>query len=380
MIIYISMTVLVVVFGILYENDKQKNFKRLDCANGLNVDLNSNPHSNLLFFILIFATFVFVTGLQSGYGDTSNYIKQFNNLDYSFKASLTIVWDNEKSPLFRIYMAFIKGFTEDAQWFLLITSLLSNYFVCRVLKNESSSVPIACYFYICSGLCLWAMNGIRQYLVATIFFACYKLIVKGKWLKWFLLVFILYFCHTSVIFLIPMYFLFRKKPWTKTTILFIAALLVVGVFYSQFSNAFFDVAEGTVFEEYSTQVNDVASTKFIRVAFMSIPAVLSFIFRKDIEVDNSPVLNIASNAAVLSAGMYFLAGIGAGNLIARLAVYSDLFVYVIFVPYIIKKLLDTQYFYVAHLYIVAAGIFYFYQTFIVGGGIWYSDWLHWYFV
>lgn len=54
------MTVLVVVFGILYENNKQKNLKRLDCSNGLNVDLNSNKNSNLLFFILILATFVFL--------------------------------------------------------------------------------------------------------------------------------------------------------------------------------------------------------------------------------------------------------------------------------------------------------------------------------
>lgn len=381
MIIYILMTILVVVFGILHENNKLSASSKIK-EGGANSEsyISTNNDINSIWLVLILVVFVFVTGLQSGFGDTSNYIDQFADLKYTFAESLTAVWEDEKSPLFQIYMAFIKIFTTDSQWLLLITALISNYFVWRVVKKEAYSVPLAYYFYICSGLFMWAMNGIRQYLVATLLFSCYKLIINGKWIKWFLILFVCYFFHTSILFIIPVYFLYRSKPWTKVTIVFILAVIVIGGFYSEFSDAFFDAAEGTKFDEYTTQVDEVESTKFIRVAFMAIPTVLSFLFKEDIEKENSPLLNLATNASLLSLGIYLLAGIGAGNLIARIAVYSDLFVYVILVPFLAKKFLNSQYCYLAQGYIAASAVFFAYQTFYTFGGYWWSTWLGWYFV
>lgn len=376
--VYIAMILLTAFFGWCYERSKEGRVVNLGTTETIEY-FDNKPKTLLLVLILL--VFVFVTGFQTGFGDTFNYMGQFKNLIYSFPNSITEVWsDNEKSPLFKIYMSIIKVFTNDPQWFLLITAFISNFFMWRVMKNESCSITISCYLYICSGLCLWAMNGIRQYIVATFLFTCYKFIINGKWGIWFLLLFVCYFWHTSVLFLIPVYFLYRRKPWTKTTMLFIIGILIIGMFYSQFTDAFFDVTEGSSFDEYKNEVNDTSSTMLIRVLFMCIPAVLAFVYREDIEHEKSPLLNLASNASILSAGLYILAGIGAGNLIARIAVYSDLFVYIILMPFIIKKILRSDHSYVAWLYIIAAGVFYYYQQFVVYSGVWYSNWLHWYFM
>ena len=377
--IYISMIVLTVFFGVLAQ--RTTNNKVTDntvIQPNINDTKEIKEQRNMVFLLLILGVFVFVTGFQSGFGDTTSYLSQFMNLKYSFEDSLVHSWDN-KSPLFQIYMALIKSFTQDGQWLLLITAFITNLLVWNVMRKESASIPVACYLYICSGLCLWAMNGIRQYLAATILFAAYKLIIDGKWIKWFLLLFIVYFIHTSVVFLVPIYFLYRKKPWQKTTLLLIVFVLLIGIFYTQFSNSFFEIAQGTVFEEYKTQVAEVASTKIIRTAFMMIPAILSFIYRKEIEKTNSPLLFLSSNAALLSAGIYFLASIGAGNLIGRIAVYSDLFVYIVLMPYILKTISISRYNYVGWIYLIAAGVFYWYQMFIVYSGVWWSVWLGWHF-
>lgn len=375
MIIYISMIILTTFFGWL--SQRQTSYSH-ELSNDSVFGKESYPIPTTGSIIAIFIVFVFVTGLQSGFGDTTSYKSQFINLEYIFPSSITEVWD-AKAPLFQIFMSIIKRFTSDPQWLLFIVAIITNLFVCLMLKKSCYSVSIACYFYICMGLSLWSMNGIRQYIVATLLFLCHKLIIEGKPIKWFLLLFVCFFFHTSVVFLIPVYFLYRSKPWSKRMITFVIVILIIGVFYTRFSDTFFDIAHGTVFEEYEHQVDEVASTKIIRVLFMMIPAVLSFIYKKQIEEEESPLLNLAANATVLSAGIYILAGIGAGNLIGRIAVYSDLFVYVVFIPFLLKRYFEKSII-IPSVYMIAAGGFYIYQQFFVFGGFWYSDWLKWYFV
>lgn len=378
MIVYYSMIVLTVTFGILAQRITTKDSKalRIEGSNLANSSEEIQEKRNIFFMLLILGVFVFVTGFQSGYGDTTSYLQQFRVTTLSFRESIIQTW-NEKAPLFRIYISLIKTFTNDGQWLLFITALICNFLIWNVMRKESASIPLACYLYICSGLCLFSMNGIRQCLAASILFAAYKLILDGKWIKWFLLLFILYFLHTSVVFLVPVYFLYRKKPWQKTTIFLIVVVLVVGLFYSNFSKSFFEVAKGTSFDEYQSQLAGIKQTKVIRTAFMMIPAILSFVYRKEIEKTEAPILYLASNAAVLSAGLYVLASIGAGNLIARIAIYSDLFVYIILMPFLLKHISKTKYNYIGWIYLIAAGIFYLYQ---MKDGYWYSDWVHWYFV
>lgn len=374
MIVYICMIILTVFFGVCSQR------RMLTEDNRLSSDFPKNDKDYIepamSFMLIILFIFVFVSGLQSGYGDTTNYRMQFTNLDMTFSESLSSAWNN-KSPFFTMFMAFIKTFTDDSQWLLLIVALLANFFVWDIMRKYSYSIPIACYYYICSGLFLWSMNGIRQCLVATFLFFCQKLILDGKFIKWILLLVFCYFFHTSAIFMIPVYFLFRGKPWTKKTYIFVGLILIIGVFYSRFSNAFFDAAEGTRFGEYESQVGEILSTGIPRIAFMMIPAILSFIFKDMIEQENSPMLNMAVNASILSAGIYILAGIGAGNLIGRIAFYSDLYVYIILVPYLLKKLNNTQYKIVVDLYIVVTAVFYLYQ---LKDMFWYSYWLKWFFV
>lgn len=377
MIMYVGMIILTVFFGVM--SQRETVYSHRDISNNKN-NLEGYIKPSMGCMLIILFVFVFVTGMQSGFGDTTNYRMQFENLDVSFTESLNIDW-SDKAPFFKVFMALIKSFTSEPQYFFLIVAFLTNFFVWLVMKDNCYSISIACYFYVCMGLSLWAMNGIRQYLVATLLFLCHRLILDGKYIKWVILLLFCYFFHTSVLFLVPVYFLFRSKPWSKRTAIFIVAVLVVGIFYSQFSSAFFDAAEGTVFEEYDKQQSEVASTSLIRVVFMIIPPILSYIFRDVIEKENSMLLNMSVNASVLSAGIYVLAAIGAGNLIARIAVYSDLYVYIILIPFLLKKLLDSKdQKYIVYLYIIAAGIFYFYQQFIVFGGFWYSHYLGWYFV
>ena len=199
--IYISMIVLTAIFGVLAQ--RVSNNKVTDntvIQQSITDTKATREQRNMFFMLLILGVFVFVTGLQSGFGDTTSYLSQFNNFNQSFKDSLVHSW-NHKSPLFQIYMALIKTFTKDGQWMLLITAFISNLLVWNVMRKESASIPVACYLYICSGLSLWAMNGIRQFLAATILFAAYKLIIDGKWIKWFCSFFSYFFFIHQLCFL-----------------------------------------------------------------------------------------------------------------------------------------------------------------------------------
>ena len=83
----------------------------------------------------------------------------------------------------------------------------------------------------------YMLNGMRQFICVAVSFLCCDFIITGKFFKFLTMVAILIFIHSTAIFLIPIYFIARLKPWSKLVWLFIFVMVLITVFAEPFFEA-----------------------------------------------------------------------------------------------------------------------------------------------
>ena len=239
----------VILFGIL----SQVTAKRVCVGQNLDGDMYES-RANLFMAFVTFAVIIFFAGARSFSGDTSAYIKMFN--DYPlFQNAHDVIFDNSaREPGFRLFSILIKTFISDNDtvW-LSIIAIISGICVMIPLYKYSCNFGVSAFLFMASCQFTWMFNGMRQFLVATIIFSCTDLILKNKPLLYILIVCVLATIHKSAFILIPMYFIAQGEPWNKRTLLFIGCIVLAMLFTSKFTNLLTDVVEQT---DYATSVNE----------------------------------------------------------------------------------------------------------------------------
>lgn len=244
---------------------------------------------NKIFVLFVVVTMVLVAGLQNNIGDTYFYM-------HSFSLN-TITWEDIEFKGefgFNIYQMYLQKISEDPQILIFVTALITNILIVSVFYKYSRLFEISLYVYITAGMFLVSMNGIRQFLAAAIIFAATKYIMSGSWKKYVLIILLASTIHQSALVLIPIYFIVRRKAWTKESylLIFFAILLVAG--FNQFSSILFSVIEDTKYSEYSG-INE-GGANILRVFIHAIPVVLAYLGRdklKEIYPNSDYIVNLA---------------------------------------------------------------------------------------
>ena len=97
------------------------------------------------------------------------------------------------------------------------------------------------------------------------------------------------------------------------------------------------------------------------------PALVSFLGRKRIRASGDPIINLCSNLAIVSAGLYLISMVTSGIFIGRLPIYASLYGYIL-LPWEIDHLFDENTGGFTHgLMIAAYVLFYYYQMHIAWG-------------
>ena len=111
-------------------------------------------------------------------------------------------------------------------------------------------------------------NGMRQFIAVCLCFACTSLMLKKKYMPMILLILL-----ASTI---------QGKASNKKTIFLIAMTLLAIVFVERFTSLLDILTDGTQYEGFldsEVMVND-NGTNPIRVLVFSVPAIISFMYRK----------------------------------------------------------------------------------------------------
>lgn len=363
--VYVFMLCWVIFFGVL----SQISAKRVCVGEDI-----YEARANLFMALVTFSVIIFFASMRTTVGDTSTYIKMFNDYPLLSQAYDVIFDENAREPGFRLFSILVKTFISDNYnvW-LFIIAIISGIGVMVPLYKYSCNFAISAFLFMVSCQFSWMFNGMRQFLVASIMFACTGLVLKNKTVLYIIIVCILSTIHQSALILIPMYFIAKGEPWSKRTMLFIGCIILAVLFASKFTNLLTDVVENT---NYATSVNEFKDTDDgtnpIRILIESIPIIMAFIYRNKIKDKLTPIIKLSINMSLIASGLYVISKIASsGVLLGRLPIYFSMY-NLILLPWLIKNIFETkEKRLVYYLMVVFYLLFFYYQMVVAWGGLGY---------
>ena len=360
MTIYVFMLIWVIIFGLL-ANVTSKTV----CVDSENMIYEQRV--NLFFALMTFSVIIFFASLRSSVADTGAYISMFK----SYPSDLSQI-DGllngvaKRYPGFLVLTVLLKKFTSDYNIWFTIIAVISGICVMIPLYKYSSNFGVSAFLFMASCQFSWMFNGMRQFLVASIIFACTGLVLRKKFIPYAIIVCLLSTIHTSALILIPMYFIVTGEPWNKRTMLFVGAIILAILFTSKFTGVLEDVVENT---DYATSMEEFKETddgtSIIRIAVESVPIIIAFVYRNRIKDKLTPIIKLSINMSLVASGLYVISKIArSGIMLGRLPIYFSMY-NLILLPWLIKNIFNKEekrlvYYLMFVLYIS----YFYYQIFI----------------
>ncbi|MFQ8704545.1 MAG: EpsG family protein [Thomasclavelia sp.] len=283
--------------------------------------------------IIYSAVLIFFAGMRSGIGDTGFYLSWFNK----FK-SLPIgnlFGTDIKEVGYAFIMSSVGKFTQDPQIYLIFIAIITIGGVFYVINKYSEDISISLLLFMTSGLYLGMMNGIRQYIVVVGLFLLTNCLIKNKPIIYICVALILSTVHTSALFMIPIFFIVRRKVWKSGTIVLIGIVSFALFNINSVLPWIAQLLQKTAYENYSDSLlTDIGSgANYLRVIVMLVPVFISFLGKKIFD-ENDMEYRVYSNIMILNAICYLFS---ARNWIfARLAMYLHIYI-ILFYPYVLSK-------------------------------------------
>jgi len=269
---------------------------------------------NIVFVILITTVLILVSGLRSNIGDTIYYkhiytITEFTLSDLDFTSDFG----------FDILQFFLQRITPNPQILLMVTALFTNAFIIKTMYKYSGLFEMGLFYYITMGIYLVTMNGVRQYLAASIIFLGTKYLLNRDWKKYVLIVLVACTFHVTAVVMLPTYFFATKKAWSKYTLLILGLGVILVVFY-QYLYSFIYAAGGERFSSY--EGFDEGGANIIRLLVFIAPSIIAFFGRKRLP-ELTPYSDIIVNMCIL--GIFFMIISLQNWIFARMAIYFNLY-------------------------------------------------------
>lgn len=289
----------------------------------VNTEIDINRDTQTFFFIVGVVIFAYITGQRFAFGDTITYMDSFNETTTTVSDVLSNFKLGEEQ-LFLLIKAFIRQYiSTDPRMFVEIISFITIFPIFYFYYNYSGDLKFALLLFVLSGCWEHTMNGMRQYLASVIMLMAFSLLYKRKWYLYIPIAIFAAQIHTSAYIFIVVYFIANKPAWGKFTKIMLAIGLFLLVTYpitGSFMNRLF--AESTEYgEKYNTSEFSY-NINIFRVAVMSVPAVVSFINRKNM-IGKYKYYDIVFNMSLLCA-MCTLIGLFSA-VYARLNLYFEVF-------------------------------------------------------
>ena len=321
--------------GALILNAGQAEYSLIDATSGTK---SKRPMQVYMIAFLLMGYIVFWAAIRNGIVDTAEYIYGYENITTKIDLKKLFASD-QKAPLFDLYRIVLRRMGFNWQQYLASIAIISGFCMFYGISKYSDDVPFSMYLFITGLHFYWLFNGIRQFLVASIFFACLKWIVEKKLWKILILVLILYWIHQTAWILIPIYFIANMKNWSYGIYLCILiTMAVVILFPNQFTALLDDsVDEYSVAEEFA---KDDGVNVFRFLVSMATPT-LAFIYKDKIAEFDNPYINVMVNMSLITGGLYAVGVVTSGIYMGRLPLYTDLFG-LILLPFIIKRVLPKN--------------------------------------
>ncbi|GGH81685.1 transmembrane protein EpsG [Pullulanibacillus pueri] len=321
------------------------------------------PNKLLVLFTML--SLILVAGLRRNIGDTYFYMHAYE-VD-TFQLS-QINFKDEFGFYFLQWL--LHRLSDNPQILVFVAALITNGLIVLVLYKYSRMFELGIYVYIASGAFTVSMNGIRQSLAAAIIFAATKYILEGHWKRFILVVLLAATIHQSALIFIPIYFIVRRKAWTKVTFLLLLGAVVIAFGFNTFSSLLFDALSDTKYGHYSTFSEGGAN--ILRIAVTAVPLLIAYLGRERLRAF-WPKSDYIVNLSLL--GFIFMIIASKNWIFARFDIYFDLYS-LILITWIIPLFIEKNRFLVYYGVIVCYFIYFYYEQVVTLGIEYNSDYIH----
>ncbi len=360
--------------GMMSYNNKLQRATTVDTGNKC---FNNEYQSIGLFFaFLSFALLVYFVGERSVMFDSAEYQYAYEHYYTDDLGQIIDIWKSQgtKGELYCTLLILFKHFTGNADytsWFFFLAIIQTVSIVCFLYKY-SVNFLYSVFLILTTGYTMWFVNGIRQFLAITFVLFFVDWIKDRKVIPFLLVVVVAYFIHSSAILWIPIYFIVNYEPWSSKFIL-LSVIFSLILFVFSTSHLLNETEYNYLYtNNYNNGVNP------LRVLLMSVPCVLAFLNREKIKKQNNKLLSLWVNLSVITTECY-LVGMFTTGVIGRISGYTQVFNYVLF-PWMVKNIFDDDNKkMVIILSIIVLLIYFIYDMYFAGNGIYHSSNLQLYY-
>jgi len=289
---------------------------------------------NILPALALVLPYIIWAGFRESNGDTGLYRIQFLQISASWAEITTVIQAEDfKDPGFSVLMILMKMVigNQDRLFFFLIAAF-QMICVALVFRRYSSQYWLCIFLFIVStDYISWMHNGMRQFIAATMIFACTGWLIRKKFIPLVLVILLASTIHGSALLMLPIVLIVQGRAWNRKTVLMLAATAVVVLYVDRFTPILNDLLQETQYDDLMTNGiwDSDDGTNIFRVLVYSAPALLSLFGRKYIRAANDPVLNIGTNCSIVTMALYLVAAVSSGIYIGRLPIYTTLQGYVV---------------------------------------------------
>lgn len=327
-------------------------------------------------YILLIAILVLFAGLRTSYNDTYNYISGFRKaptLELFFSDPENL--NPFKNPLFHLFQGAIKTLTNDAQWLVFISSLITQICFIRFIKRYSEHFTFSIFIYFTLGTFVFTLAAIKQVLGMAVVTLAFPYLEKKKWIPYYLIVILAMLIHTYAITFAVLPF-FGTRPWRKFTFLFVAIMVIVMMNFQEIITEFMEQANdlGKTLADY--ELFDDHTINLFRLAVYIVPPAVSLLFQMWILHDGSRMDNILIHMSIISLAFMSMGTQSGANMFARMAMYFELGTICILPKMLDKTFKKQSYYFVSGIAVVCYFGFFLYANVIAGN---FDHEYHWIF-
>lgn len=274
---------------------------------------------------------IYWAGTRGDVADTGAYREGFLATSSSLASIPQVIASDGQDKGFTVLNIILKSIigNRDVVYFFIIAALCM-FCVAYTYRKYSSSFAWSIFLFVIStDVYQWLFNGMRQFIPATILFACMGLIIKKKYIPLIIIILLASTVHLSALLMLPCVFIVQGKPWNKKTLLFLVAVILAILFVDRFTDILEILLSNTQYDNVTAQFQYDDGTNLLRVLVYSVPPVLALIGRKQIQKADNPIVNLSINMSIISMGIYVVSMFTSGIYIGRLPIYFSLYNYIL---------------------------------------------------
>ena len=164
---------------------------------------------------------------KDGFGDTRQYRETFKAMSDSLSSLKNIIEGDGKDKGYYAAIVLFKHFIADSDvLFFLVIAIIQLLLLTVTYRAFSKDFWFSIFLFVASCDYLsWMHNGMRQFIVVSVLFAAFPLLVQKRYFLMIAIVLLLYPFHASVLIFLPFIFLVQGKAWNWKTFVFILVVV-----------------------------------------------------------------------------------------------------------------------------------------------------------